>query len=137
VRAHIDPRPKPPAVDAALERRNLDIAGIARHIDDRRLVLEPAPVLIDRYYIKGNKSWRAGPTEEPLMETLSPFVLLLMVGAPIIGICIVAGVVDLARLILGVDGPVKLRDEAASGSNLLGRHGAPTADRGDGARATV
>jgi hypothetical protein len=58
------------------------------------------------------------------METLSQFALLaiIVVGVPTIGVIIVAGVIDLARLILGADAPVRLRGEVVDrGSDLHGR----------------
>jgi hypothetical protein len=72
------------------------------------------------------------------METLLQFALLLIVviGAPIIAISIVAGAVNLVRLIGGADTVVGLRGEVVGvGGNLRGRPGAPIADNGDGARA--
>jgi hypothetical protein len=57
------------------------------------------------------------------METLSQFavVAIIIVGVPIIGIGFVAGVIDLARVILGVDSPVPMRGEVVDRNRLAPR----------------
>ena len=67
------------------------------------------------------------------METLLQFVLLFIVvtGAPIIGIGIVAGAVNLVRLIGGADTPIGLRGEVVGvGRTLRGRQSAAISDNG-------